>query len=522
MSKPQLAEAGVAISPECTDMMTWIEEERLAALAQFAILDTEREPQFDNIVQIASEVCETPIAVVNFIASDRQWFKAETGIGQRELPLEASICRHAILQPGLFVVPDLSQDPRFVNNPLVTAAGGLRFYAGALLETNEGLPLGTVCVLDTKPRPEGLTGRQSRLLQSLARQVMTDLKLRMAIAERDAEIARSRESAALLRLGSIVAGLGLGVLDYRNGLHTLDTTAAALFDLPADVPIPRADLYARIHPEDEAEIAARMAHLLGPQGEGFVAFEHRILRSDGSVVWVSARLQIDYEGEGQNRHAVAGLLALRDISSRKRAEESRELLLHETNHRIKNLFALASGLVSLTAHSAATPQEMKVSLNGRLAALAASHDLTGPHTGQSPEVQTSNLHELLTAISKPYVSHETGQIRIGGPPVHLGSTAVTSLALALHELATNAAKYGAFSTTGGLLDVAWRLVDDHLLLMWVETCEGAVGSPPAHFGFGSKLIRTSIEQQLDGSIDIDWKTSGVEIALKLPLARLQS
>ncbi len=522
MSKQQPAGTGGIVSPDCAAQPAWNEAERLAALAGFAILDTEREPEFDNLVQIASEICEAPIAVVNFIADARQWFKAETGIGQRELPLEVSICRHAILQPGLFVVPDLSQDARFENNPLVAAAGGLRFYAGALLETDDGLPLGTVCVLDRNPRPEGLTGRQARLLQSLARQVMTDLKLRRAIAERDAEIARSIETAELLRLGSLVAGLGLGMLDYRTGHHTLDATAAALFDLPADVPVPRADIYARIHPEDAPEIAARIAHMLGPQGEGFIALEHRVLRRDGSVVWVSARLQVEHEGEGQNRRAVSGLLALRDISSRKQTEEARELLLHEFDHRIKNLFALISSLISLTARSAETPDAMKQSLLGRIAALAAGHDLIRPRSGQGEAGATSGLHELLNTISKPYASHHAGQIGIDGPPVRLGGKAATALALVLHELATNAAKYGAFASPAGRLEVAWQLGGDDLTLTWRETHAGAIEATPAHAGFGSKLIRMSAEQQLGGAIAYDWTANGLAVTLTLPLDRLET
>ncbi|AUC94231.1 hypothetical protein CWS35_07975 [Bradyrhizobium sp. SK17] len=135
----------------------WDERDRLSALERYGILDTPREPDFDDIVRLAADTFGAPIAVVNLIANGRQWFKAEVGIGTRELPLDVSICVHAILQGDTMVVPDTLLDDRFVRNPLVTAAGGLRFYAGALLKTEEGLPLGTVCVLDRQPRPEGIT-----------------------------------------------------------------------------------------------------------------------------------------------------------------------------------------------------------------------------------------------------------------------------------------------------------------------------------------------------------------------------
>jgi PAS domain S-box-containing protein len=209
---------------------SWDELDRLAALDSYHILDTPREPQFDDIARLASDVFEAPIAVVNLIASGRQWFKAEVGIGADELPLDVSICAHAILQPGIFVVPDTTKDDRFASNPLVTGEPGLRFYAGALLETAEGLPLGTVCVLDTKPRPQGVTERERLTLKVLANQVMSQLELRRAVAERDkraeamgAEIETRREVGAALqdttrRLDAVLNNTRMAVflMDHRQ------------------------------------------------------------------------------------------------------------------------------------------------------------------------------------------------------------------------------------------------------------------------------------------------------------------
>jgi PAS domain-containing protein len=136
-------------------------------------------------------VCNAPIAVVNLIDEKRQFFKAEIGLGVREAPVDISICAHGLLQPGLFVVPDTTKDERFVCNPLVTGEPHLRFYAGALLETPEGHPIGTVCVLDFHPRPDGGTPEQGETLQALARAVMAHLELRRAnreLAERQREV----------------------------------------------------------------------------------------------------------------------------------------------------------------------------------------------------------------------------------------------------------------------------------------------------------------------------------------------
>lgn len=152
---------------------------RLAALDSFDILDTPRERDFDEVAELAAEICGTPIAVVNLIAEHRQFFKAEVGLGVRETPLESSFCAKAILEEEFLEVPDATQDPRFDCNPLVTSDPGLRFYAGAILRTSGGHAIGTVCVLDMQPRH--LTDLQRKTLRVFARQVVKQLELRRAL-----------------------------------------------------------------------------------------------------------------------------------------------------------------------------------------------------------------------------------------------------------------------------------------------------------------------------------------------------
>ena len=168
------------------------EAARLAALALYDIVDTPPEDSFDEVAQLASETCGTPIAVVNLIGEGRQFFKAEVGLGVRSTPLESSFCAKAILEEEFLVVPDATKDPRFDCNPLVTGEPGLRFYAGALLKTDEGHAIGTVCVLDFQPRE--ITPLQERTLRVLARQVMKQLELRRALAQRDAAAGEAREA----------------------------------------------------------------------------------------------------------------------------------------------------------------------------------------------------------------------------------------------------------------------------------------------------------------------------------------
>ncbi|MDM7459542.1 MAG: histidine kinase dimerization/phosphoacceptor domain -containing protein [Paracoccus sp. (in: a-proteobacteria)] len=157
------------------------QEQRLKALQSLEILDTEQEPDFDDIVNFAAQLCGTAISIVNLVDAERQWFKAEIGLGLRETPLETSICAHAILEQEYLEIPDTRQDPRTRDNPLCTEDPGLRFYAGALLNTQDGLPLGTLCVLDRQPRR--LTDLQREGLKVLARQVVAQLELRKALRQ---------------------------------------------------------------------------------------------------------------------------------------------------------------------------------------------------------------------------------------------------------------------------------------------------------------------------------------------------
>lgn len=154
--------------------------ERLAALHAYGVLDTPPEAAFDDVARLAATLCGTPIAVVNLIDEARQWFKSEVGLGVRELPLRDSICAHAILEHEFVEIPDTLADDRLCDNPLCLSEPGLRFYAGALLSTDAGLPLGTLCVLDQRPRVLDATQREA--LRVLARQVMAQLELRRALA----------------------------------------------------------------------------------------------------------------------------------------------------------------------------------------------------------------------------------------------------------------------------------------------------------------------------------------------------
>lgn len=207
---------------------------RVAALQSYGILDTPREGDFDDLCQLAAQLCETPIAVVTFVDSQRQWFKSEIGLGVREMPLDNSICRHAILEEETLVVPDTLEDDRFRHNPLCTDGPKLRFYAGAVIRTAQGYALGTICVLGFEPR--GLEPLQLKALRTLAHQVMTLLELRRQTAEAH-QLAnmRSELSAHLAGIDPLPVILDRCVRSLVSQLHgafarvwTLDEAEATL------------------------------------------------------------------------------------------------------------------------------------------------------------------------------------------------------------------------------------------------------------------------------------------------------
>ena len=153
-----------------------VEAARIAALNRYAILDSEPEESFDDLVVLAAHVCKTPMALLSLVDDHRQWFKSKVGVEASETPKEISVCAHAIQQQDLFIVPDMREDARFRENPLVVGEPHIRFYAGAPLVNEDGFALGTLCVVDREPRE--LDEEQKAALQSLSRLALRQMELR--------------------------------------------------------------------------------------------------------------------------------------------------------------------------------------------------------------------------------------------------------------------------------------------------------------------------------------------------------
>jgi two-component system CheB/CheR fusion protein len=215
-----------------------------------------------------------------------------------------------------------------------------------------------------------------------------------------------------------------------------------------------------------------------------------------------------------------------DITQRKLAQEQQGLLVRELSHRIKNLFAITGGMIALSARSATTPKEYASNIRGRLNALASAHDLILPSfTGVTGALaNASDLETLLRKILSPYIEMSSGscdkRFVLQGPSTPLSAQAVTTFALILHELATNAAKYGALSTDEGRLNVTWKCVSGSLILKWEECGGPEISGPPKAEGFGTVISNYSVREQFGGTLSHNWSVKGLSVELAVPIARL--
>lgn len=293
----------------------------------------------------------------------------------------------------------------------------------------------------------------------------------------------------------------------------MDERGFELWGIPWCERVSFEELSAHIHPADRDRVRAAFAAtraVLGPYETDF-----RIMVGD-EIRWIAAR------GQGEDVGIVGRTMfgIFLDVTGRKQAEEGHELLAGEMSHRVKNLLAIAAGLTTIASRTTSTTTDMARELIQRLTALGRAHDLVRP----LPEEQGSAalLGDLLAVLLAPYddLGAFSGRIRVAVERMGVGETAATSLALVVHELATNSLKYGSLSSDTGTLDVSTRPCGDEISLIWMERGGPAVAAPPGAQGFGSKLVQRSISRQLGGSIEHDWSEEGLVVTVQLNRARL--
>lgn len=495
--------------------------DRLAALARYDILDTPPEEGFDDIVGLAAHICQTPVALISFVDEDRQWFKARIGFDECQTDLNSSVCAHALVEPDLLVIPDLQEDARSRNNPLVTGDPHIRFYAGAPLRIRQGAVLGSLCVIDTRPRPEGLSASQADALRALARQVISQLELRQAVAERDKAIdtqrrleARRSASEAQYKVlfDRIDAGFciiemkfaGERAVDYRfreiNPAFERHTGLVRAQDRWMREMVPT-------HEQHWFDVYGRVAKTGEP-----ARFEFQAKGLEDRWFDVHA-FRIDHPDEG-----LVGLL-FNDVSKRKEGERMQTVLNHELSHRMKNTMAMVQAVASQTLKS--IPDQIPVrAFADRLLALSAAHDLLLQENWTA-----ADFRDIVDMVVGTF--GDSARFDVSGPEVLLGARATLSLSLLMHELTTNALKYGSLSDArksgGGRVTVTWRIeeVDDKpaLRMQWRER-GGPEVREPTRRGFGSRLLRLGLAGT--GGAELRYPPDGFEAVFSSSLADLQN
>jgi two-component sensor histidine kinase len=253
----------------------------------------------------------------------------------------------------------------------------------------------------------------------------------------------------------------------------------------------------------------RLRKAFDPSGDGRYDIEYRVKQLDGSWRWLSAWGSAEFEGRGANRKAVAIAGASRDLTELKRGEELQRLLINELNHRVKNTLATVQSLVTQTLRGAVDLGAARSAIDARLVSLAEAHDLLTSRSWSG-----AALADVITRTMTPFPAD---QITIGGPLLDLSPKQALALSLALHELATNAAKYGALSRPEGRVEIHWTARDGQLQLSWQES-GGPPVNPPSRRGFGSRLLEDGLLRDLDGQSRLEFAPGGVRYTIEAAVA----
>ncbi|SCX31589.1 Blue-light-activated histidine kinase [Agrobacterium sp. DSM 25558] len=318
-----------------------------------------------------------------------------------------------------------------------------------------------------------------------------------------------------LRGALAAAGVALWSWQVDTDELLMDGHGYELWHVSKAEPLTFERLSEKIHPADRDRV--REAFTATRAVVGPYEIDFRILVG-ADVRWISARGQGN--DAGIKNRKMSGIFL--DVTLRKNAEESHELLAGEMSHRVKNLLAIASGLTKITSRSSSSLEEMTEQLTSRLAALGRAHDLVRPLPHGNGDAAL--LGDIFTVLLAPYDDGGAfaGRIRVAVPRLGVGENAATGLALVIHELATNAMKYGSLSVPEGVLDVSGAITGDIIEIRWTERGGPEVEKPTGAGGYGSKLLHRTLAGNLGGTLEHDWSKEGLLVTLRISGARLSS
>ena len=332
---------------------------------------------------------------------------------------------------------------------------------------------------------------------------------------------RRRAEEAVERLASIVESSDDAIIgkDLNGTIRSWNAGATRLFGYrPEDiVGKPITLLFPEDRLDEETNIIARVS-----RGGRVTPYETIRKRQDGSLVEVSLSVSPIRDAGGR---VVGASKIARDITARKRTENQRKLLLSEMHHRVKNLFALTFGIITISARSATSAEQLAESIRERVGALARAHEITLQSIDELGDLSArpATLAELVDTIFVPHTDPQRpDRISIVGPEVVVGAKAFANIALLLHELATNAAKYGSLSRVDGQIRISWTIDEKVAHIRWEEQGGPRVSGPPEAEGFGTRLLEATVVGQLGGSITREWRPEGLTLSLVVSVDRLKA
>jgi PAS domain S-box-containing protein len=437
--------------------------------------------------------------------SDRQWLHLLLCLG-----VIAAASSIVFLRPEFPLLRSWHMFPLLLWAAL---AFGVRGAATSLLLVSvfaiTGAAMGTGTFATSSPGP-----RETLLLtqQFVALSAVAMLLLAAALEERRDVEARSRlqqelaDSEERARLVQRAGGIGSFDWDPISRRAVCSPEYFELYGLPAETGSLALDDWVErfVYEEDRPRVLREIEATLATGDK--LESEYRIVRAEGTVRWISNLSQV-YRDETGRPSRVVG--AQYDITERKRHEEHQRLLIDELNHRVKNTLAIVQGIAQQT-FKGVDPQA-RAAFEGRLAALAAAHNILTRENWEA-----ASIRQIVDDTLAPHGSRGRGWLRVEGPDLRLPPKTAVSLALAFHELATNAVKYGALSTPDGQVNLGWRNGDGRLHLTWREE-GGPPVSPPASRGFGTRMIERGLSAELGGTVSVDFRPDGLVCTIDAPV-----
>jgi PAS domain S-box-containing protein len=384
----------------------------------------------------------------------------------------------------------------------------VRSYLAIPVATRQGEVLGGLFF--GHPETGRFSTRDENLLTGLGAQVAVTIESIRVTAGAKKELIERRQAEERLKFALYAGGMGSWDLDVATRAYEASDLCKSNYGRRPDEAFGFADLIETIHPEDRPRVLAAIESAIREGADYDV--EYRVVHPSGELRWLHARGRAAQTADDGGARRLAGVSL--DITQRKRAEERQKLLVNELNHRVKNSLATVQSIAAQTLRSSASPEFFREAFEARLIALSQTHDLLTRESWEGASLREVFDAEMHAMAGEDRITFDYAD------DVRLTPKAAVALGMGVHELATNAAKYGALSVATGQVRVTWVQERDLLRLTWAES-NGPPVAPPARRGFGARLLERGLAAELSGGVELTYDAAGLICQMALPLRALE-